>query len=157
MQNQQSTTEILNDLIKINNDRIEGYRKATDEAGAISIDLKAIFANFINDSEEYKNALQGLVNSYGGNAEQDATTVSGKLYRAWMDVKATFTGSDRTGILSACEYGEDAAQKAYKQALENSAELMPDALQLITEQKESLKKAHDIIKKYRDVHEAVNK
>ncbi len=42
------------------------------------------------------------------------TTEMGKIYRAWMDVKAVFTGENRHTILSNCEAGEDATQKAYK-------------------------------------------
>jgi uncharacterized protein (TIGR02284 family) len=154
MLSKETTVEVLNDLIKINNDRISGYKKAIDEAGSLNIDLKAIFSNFIGDSEQYKEQLQQKASEYGGDPANESTTLSGKIYRAWMDVKATFTGTDRTAILSSCEYGEDAAQNAYKAALAQSDELGADVVTLITEQKSSLKKAHDIIKKYRDVHKA---
>jgi hypothetical protein len=33
-----------------------------------------------------------------------------------MDVKVSFSGNDRQAILESCEFGEDAAQKAYKDA-----------------------------------------
>ena len=72
-----------------------------------------------------------------------------------MDVKATFTGHDRQSALESCEFGEDAAQKAYRDALGSDAEMSADTRQLITSQQESLKSSHDIIKKLRDVHEAV--
>jgi len=35
-----------------------------------------------------------------------------------MDVKNTFTGDDRHSVLESCEGGEDAALKAYKDALD---------------------------------------
>ena len=70
-----------------------------------------------------------------------------------MDVKNTFTGGDRESILGSCEFGEDAAQKAYNEALETDAEMDADTRQLIMKQKNSLKSSHDIIKKYRDLHE----
>jgi uncharacterized protein (TIGR02284 family) len=73
-----------------------------------------------------------------------------------MDVKATFTGHDRQAVLENCEFGEDAAQKAYKLALESDAEIDADTRQLITSQQSSLKTSHDLIKKYRDAHKAVN-
>ena len=34
---------VLNDLIRINNDRIEGYERASKEAKDIDVDLRAIF------------------------------------------------------------------------------------------------------------------
>ena len=73
-----------------------------------------------------------------------------------MDVKATFSGNDRQSMLESCEYGEDATQKAYKQALALDAEINADTRQLITDQQEYLKKSHDMIKKYRDAQKAVN-
>jgi uncharacterized protein (TIGR02284 family) len=73
-----------------------------------------------------------------------------------MDVKATFSGHDRQSALESCEFGEDAAQKAYKTALASDAEMTADTRQLITSQQASLKTSHDMIKKFRDAHKAVN-
>jgi uncharacterized protein (TIGR02284 family) len=67
-----------------------------------------------------------------------------------MDVKATFTGKDRKALLASCEFGEDAAQKAYDAALSSDAQLSADVRQLIMDQKSSLKKSHDRIKALRD-------
>ena len=67
-----------------------------------------------------------------------------------MDVKATFTGKDRHAILASCEYGEDAAQKAYRDALASDADIDTATRQLITTQQAALKTSHDLIKKYRD-------
>jgi uncharacterized protein (TIGR02284 family) len=74
-----------------------------------------------------------------------------------MDLKATFSGSSRQAVLENCEFGEDAAQKAYDSALKSDAEINADIRQLITNQKSSLKTSHDVIKKYRDLHASVNK
>jgi len=40
----------LNDLVKINNDRIAGYEKATD--GTEDEDLKILFAEYIEQSKK---------------------------------------------------------------------------------------------------------
>lgn len=156
MQNNESTIEVLSDLIKINNDRIAGYRRAVNESGNLDIDLKATFSTFMSDSETYKQQLAEKLLHYGGEPIDDATTVSGKVYRMWMDIKATFTGSDRKTILASCEFGEDAAQKAYEGAIAFGSEIAPDVMQLIVDQKTALKKAHDIIKNYRDLHETLS-
>jgi uncharacterized protein (TIGR02284 family) len=73
-----------------------------------------------------------------------------------MDVKAIFTGKDRQAILENCEFGEDAAQKAYNMALASDAEMSAETRNLITEQQSKLKTSHDLIKKYRDAHKAIN-
>ena len=145
---------VLNDLIRINNDRIEGYQRANNEARDIDMDLRAIFTRMSDESRQYAAELTQEVVKLGGEPAT-GTTASGKIYRAWMDVKATFTGHDRESVLASCEFGEDAAQKAYNSALESDAEMTADIRQLIANQKASLKTSHDVIKKYRDMHDAV--
>lgn len=154
MATNENLVAVLNDLIRINNDRIEGYHKANNEARDIDADLRAIFTRMADESREYVSELIQEVVKLGGEPAT-GTTASGKIYRAWMDVKATFSGHDRESVLAACEFGEDAAQKAYKSALESDAEMTADVRQLIANQKASLKTSHDVIKKYRDMHDAV--
>lgn len=141
--------EALNDLIKINNDRIVGYERAIDELkDGADADLKTLFNKMITESRKLKSELEQKVIAYGGEVTE-GTTVSGKLYRAWMDVKAVFTGGDRKTVLSNCERGEDAAQNAYKSALEDE-EVMAETKTLITSQKQELLKSHNEIKALRD-------
>jgi uncharacterized protein (TIGR02284 family) len=140
--------ETLNDLVQINNDRIEGYQKAIENLQAEDMDLKALFVSMIGESQRYKSELSNELNGLKAEMEQ-STTTSGKLYRAWMDVKAVFTGYDRKSVLENCEFGEDAAQKAYKDAAE-TAELPAYIKDLVLEQKRSLRESHDKIKLLRD-------
>jgi len=154
MAQNENLVEVLNDLIRINNDRVNGYEKAADEARDIDVDLQAMFHRMAQESRQYATELTAEVGRLGGEPAT-GTTASGKIYRAWMDVKATFTGKDRTAILASCEYGEDAAQRAYEEALATDAELPANLRQIITSQKASLKNAHDMVKKYRDMNKAV--
>lgn len=155
MNNNETLAETLNDLVKINNDRITGYEKAAAQTDHIDVDLQAIFHKMANESRSYVSELNEKIASLGQEAAAD-TTVSGKIYRVWMDVKNLFTGSDRQSILSSCEFGEDAAQKAYNDALHTEAEMNAETRQLIMDQKDSLKTSHDLFKKYRDMHAAVS-
>src|SRR5688572_33506905 len=147
----EKTAEVLNDLISINNDRIEGYNRAEKEMGDKDPELQSLFRQMGAESRSYVNDLSKYV-AVSGDEPTDNTSLSGKIYRAWMDVKATFTGKDRKAILASCEFGEDAAQKAYKDALEE--DLSADARQLVVDQKSSLKKSHDRIKRLRDIQPA---
>lgn len=151
MQNKEANIEILNDLVKINNDRIAGYERAINEAKDLDVDLKSTFESMINESRGYKAELEAEIVKDGGEVEE-GTTTSGKIYRAWMDVKATFTGSDRKAILESCEFGEDAAQRAYEGALATDSGLDAGSRALVQEQQRALKNSHDLIKKYRDMH-----
>jgi len=147
-------TEILNDLILINNDRIEGYEKAIEDAKTVDVDLQTIFSKMKSESIKYTAELHNRILQLGGEPA-DGTTVSGKVYRVWMDIKATFTGKDRKALLEACEFGEDAAQKAYQEALDTDG-LPVDIRDFIAEQKRALRKSHDEIKAMRDMQKAIS-
>jgi uncharacterized protein (TIGR02284 family) len=70
-----------------------------------------------------------------------------------MDVKSLFTGKDRQAVLNTCEFGEDAAQKAYKDA-EASEDILGNVRRLISSQKLELKTSHDKVKILRDSERA---
>ena len=148
MKTNNETAEILNDLVQINNDRIEGYQTAIDNLKSEDSDLKPLFVSLIGESQQCKQALSKELNLLQEDTEE-GTTTSGALYRAWMDVKAVFTGHNRKSILENCEYGEDAAQKAYKDAAKEEG-LPMHLRELILEQKATLRQSHDKIKQLRD-------
>lgn len=142
-------TEILNDLVEINNDRIEGYKKAIGELKEEDKDLKTLFDRMIVHSMTIKSDLVREIEVFKSHVET-GTTAKGKIYRAWMSVKAVFTGHGRHVILENCERCEDAAQDAYETALE--AEVLPDFIRQMLEQQQSiLGGAHDRIRELRDV------
>jgi uncharacterized protein (TIGR02284 family) len=155
MQNHDEIIGVLNDLIKINNDRIVGYERAVNESKDKDVDMIAVFNKMADQSRKYVTELVQEVGRLGGEAAKD-TTVSGKIYRAWMDMKSAITGKDRESIIGSCEYGEDVAQRAYEAALESDAYMSTEIRQMITNQKSELKESHDTIKKYRDLHDKVD-
>jgi uncharacterized protein (TIGR02284 family) len=147
MQNTKEIIEVLNDLIQINNDRIAGYEKAIRESKPEDNDLKILYASMVAESHRMKIALATEVQTLGAEVEQ-GTTTSGKIYRAWMDVKAIFAGHDRQSILVNCEAGEDAAQRAYHMALNH--DLPAYIRDLLTRQQVSLQASREEIISLRD-------
>jgi uncharacterized protein (TIGR02284 family) len=144
---------ILNDLIRINHDRVIGYEKAIEELKAGDADLNVLFHRYTTESRQYAQELTTEVSRLGGDPT-DGTTNSGKIYRVWMDLKAVIAGKDRKAILENCEFGEDAAQKAYDIALNSDVELEPSLRDLIVSQKATLKTGHDEVKRLRDLQAA---
>lgn len=130
--------EELNDLIEIQNDRISGYEKALEDVKEKNQDLKALFNKYIETSRKHHTDLSGQIVSLGGEVAS-GTTVAGKIYRAWMDVKAAFAGKDRESVLESCKYGEEAAQKAYDMALASDAEMSAEVRKMLTSQQAELK------------------
>lgn len=150
MERNDQLNEVLNDLVRINNDRIEGYEKAIEETKDRDSDLQAVFHRMADESRQYASELKNEIQRRGGTTAQ-STTASGKIYRVWMDIKSAFSGKSRKSVLENCEYGEDAAQKAYDEALKTDAPLPAETRQLIVNQKTSLKASHDTIRQYRDM------
>lgn len=125
----EKTIDVLNDLVEINNDRIDGYETASKETE--EADLKALFFQFGQTSMKCKDELVQEIVRLGGKPTE-GTKVSGKFFRVWMDVKAALTGKNRKVILESCEFGEEVAQKSYIDALNAQAD------HLSTEQKSIL-------------------
>lgn len=153
MQHNEKLLEALSDLVKINNDRIEGYQKAIDQTD--DNDLRALFQRMIDESKTYADQLNAEI-QHGGSGEERNTTIFGRLYRTWMGVQATFTGKDRYAVLAACEYGEDAAQRTYEDALRSDISMPYRVREMIANQKSALKSSHDTIRTYRDLEKVVH-
>ena len=155
MENNKATIENLNDLVQINNDRIVGYENAlkqieeeeikeeTTQAG-----LRSLFLGFIDDSRRFKMELATEIQTLGSDVANDTST-SGKLHRAWIDVKTAFTGHSKKSILEECEFGEDAIKKAYESALEDE-DLPAYIRDILNDQLTVLLDAHDEVKALRD-------
>src|SRR4051812_43890595 len=156
MESNQKVVSILNDLIEINNDRIVGYERGLKELKEGDADLRSLFHRYIQESGQYASELKHEVTRLGGEPTRDGTTNSGKIYRVWMDLKAAVTGHDRKTVLNNCEFGEDAAQKAYDMALNGDTELEMSLRELLVTQKAKLKVGHDEIKRLRDIEAATH-
>jgi len=144
----QKTIDVLNTLITINNDRIEGYETASKETE--EEDLKTLFAKFAATSEKCKQELGSEVTKLGGEIAE-GTKTSGKFFRVWMDVKAALTGKDRKAILNSCEYGEDVAVDTYDKVLRNNLEDISDLQKtIITSHYALIRADHDKVKSLRD-------
>lgn len=146
--NNEKAIEVLNTLVEINNDRIEGYETASKETE--EGDLKSLFSNFKQTSVKAKADLESAVQQLGGKPEE-GTRTSGKVYRAWMDIKAAITGKDRKAILNSCEYGEDVAVATYDKVIKDDCdELNAEQRNMVKEQYRLIKADHDRVRSLRD-------
>jgi uncharacterized protein (TIGR02284 family) len=139
MEKNEKVIGVLNDLIRINHDRVVGYEKGIEELKDGDNDLKTLFSRYMQESRGYASELTTEVKRLGGEPAE-GTTNSGKIYRVWMDLKAVIKGHDRKTVLENCEFGEDAAQKAYD----------------MVRQKTQLKTGHDEVKRLRDLQKATS-
>ena len=61
METNEKLIEVLNGLIEINNDRVNGYEKAVDETQDLALDLKTIFNGMATESRRYSGELSKAV------------------------------------------------------------------------------------------------
>jgi uncharacterized protein (TIGR02284 family) len=142
--NNQNAIDVLNTLIIINNDRMEGYETASKETN--EMELKNLFSHFINTSHHCKTELVKQVHHMGG-VPDEGTRITGKFFRVWMDVKVALSGNDRKAILGSCDYGEQVAQDTYEKALQDNLEdISAEQQKILVAQRMALKADHDNIK-----------
>ena len=147
METTEKSTEVINELIELNNDRVAGFEKVLADIKDENADLKILFQEYSEQSRRNSQELTAIVSRYG--EAETGTSVSGNLHRAWIDVKSLFGGDDRKSILAEAERGEDAIKKAYQTAI-SEAGLSADALSVISAQASDIIAAHDRIKGLRD-------
>lgn len=117
MEKKEALNQVLNDLMRINNDRIEVYRKAIKEIH--EFDVKALFVGLVEECRNFSVKLALEILRRGGTPLVGSTTTSGKIYRIWREIKDSLLGKDRESILNACEFVDDAIQNAFRQALDH--------------------------------------
>lgn len=140
---------ILNDLIETCRDGQNGFKEAAENA--TSRDLKNFFSDASLERARFVGELQEQVRLLGGDPENTGST-AGALHRSWIKVKGTLTGKDDESILNEAERGEDAAVKAYEDAL---PEALPAPCRMMLEnQFREVKQAHDRVKRMRDARSA---
>ena len=147
--NTAKSLDILNHLIEINNDRLEGYKTAGKET--IETDVQALIAECIATSQKCREELANEVRILGGTP-LEGTTTAGKIFRVWMDVKAGITLTDRRTILNSCQYGDEVTIQVYETVLAKKTDDLSDTQQTMIEAQYILIKAdHDGVKNLRDM------
>lgn len=116
--NNEKTVSVLNDLLNITNDRIEGFSKVEEKVWNTRTSLKSDYDQMVSQSQAMKTDLIRLINERGGNPD-NTTSTAGALHRAWIDVKNSFSGDNAESTLENVVFSEKAAIKAYEDALDS--------------------------------------
>ncbi len=106
----------LNHLISIANDGKTGYKTAAEDVE--DIPLKHLFIKYSAEREVYAEELKSIFAGFDTISYEEGGPL-GALHRTWIDLKSTLTSGDRDAILKACVTGDEAAVKAYREALDD--------------------------------------
>ena len=135
-QKAKNNIEILNDLILIQNERIAGYQLVLESTSKEPHFNKTI-QNLINEGLQFKYLLIQKI----GQLEKAASNVSsvpGRLYGVWKDLKIKSLNSKGKHVIANCQYNEVIALHVANVAL-NYTDLAPDNRTLIEGQEAVLR------------------
>lgn len=142
----QKIIAVLQELTQFVNDGREGYEHAAKET--TQPPLKQLYQTLAGQRAEFAQELNQIIKNHGGEAET-STTTKGKIFRQWMDAKAAFTNHDEASILGSNLHGEEWAQKAYHDALQQP-DLPQPIRQLVERQKQASEQACQTLQKLKD-------
>jgi uncharacterized protein (TIGR02284 family) len=131
----------LNGLIETCKDGENGFKKASEEAKEPS--LQALFAKYSAQRTGYSRELQQAVASLGEKPAESGH-VAATLHRGWMTLKESLSKHEDTAIIDEAEAGEDAAVKAYREAL--AKDLPTTVLEMVRRQFAGIQEAHGTIR-----------
>ena len=135
----------LNDLVETNKDAEEGFRNASENVRDSR--LRSMFNDYSRERAQMASDLQIEVTRIGGKPQKSGS-IAGAVHRGWIGIKSTLTGKSDHAILEEAERGEDAAVKAYQNAL--AEELPTDIRSIVQDQYQKVQKAHAEIRSLRD-------
>src|SRR5580704_4662735 len=110
-----SVEDTTNHLIEICRDGEKGFAAASN---AIKNDvLKREFMQYSRERAGFAVALGSALKDIGGEPK-DHSTASGAIHRGVIHLMKISPGDNEHAVLAACERGEDAAVKAYSEAIQ---------------------------------------
>ena len=134
-------TSVLNGLIETCKDGETGFKSAAEKAKEPS--LKTLFLKYSAQRAGYVQELTSLVSSMGDKPSESGH-VAAALHRGWMGLKEALTKDEDTALINEAEAGEDAAMKAYKEAV--AASLPSNATTLVQKQFAGVQEAHGVMR-----------
>lgn len=106
----------LKEIIEINKEAVEGYRKASEGVG--NSELKPLFLEFSSQRQKFLDEAKSEAKTAGLDIDE-GTSWEGELHQALISMKATLTSGEEVGMIGECITGEQASVKIYKQAIES--------------------------------------
>lgn len=150
MNHLEALNELLFDLIRINEDRVECYENLIMLDDAMKPGLYEIFHSKVIESKTNLIDLKELLQPIAGIKTNNYMS-PGKLFCTWRDTKKIMDQSDPNALLEDCGCGEEAALEAYKTALSSEYLVDYNCRRVLMDQKFSLQSFKIKINKYSDL------
>ena len=135
--------DIVKDVVEVLHDGHKGFADLAEHLKDPQV--KAFFVKESSVRAEYARELE----TAAGLEKDNSGTTAGAVHRFWGDMKGKMGGGDHT-LLETAEQGEDAAKKAYQDALAEGGTVRPAIRQILEKQQVHIKQAHDQVKSFRE-------
>jgi uncharacterized protein (TIGR02284 family) len=145
MKSNEKLAGMLNDLIRLNNDRYEGYANLLSRKVILDGDVWTLVCDLAKQSRMNSSAL--IVQAIKlRTSQQTCSNLSAGIYSPLMGIKSEIGGMDRDCILENCRHREDLVQKVYYDALSSGIDIPEDVAALLTDQKKEMKAASMLVR-----------
>lgn len=134
--------DIVKDVVEVLHDGHKGFADLAEHIKDPQV--KSYFLKESQTRSQYASELE----SAGGLQRDEGGTAAGAVHRFWGDMKGKMGGGDHT-LLETAEQGEDAAKKAYEDALQKP-EVTGNIRQILEKQQAHVKQSHDQVRAFRD-------
>jgi uncharacterized protein (TIGR02284 family) len=139
------TRDILQNLIETCRDGQNGFRESAENLKNPTI--RDFFTEQSLLRGQFAGELEAEARRLGDRDVDTSGSTVAAMHRAWIDLKAALGGGD-DAIVAAAETGEDAAKKAYEEALKEN--LPADIQEIVRRQANSVIEAHNRVREFRD-------
>lgn len=143
--NNDEVIAVLKDLVNALQDSQKGFADIGEQLKDET--LKRYFLAESLKRASFHGDLETELHHAGVHDIHETGTTAGKLHRIWGDLRAKLLHGDHELLVTA-EQGEDAAKKAYADALDQPLPL--PIKQLLTEQQAHILSSHDYVRNHRD-------
>jgi uncharacterized protein (TIGR02284 family) len=141
------TASTLKELIQTCKDGENGFRAAAESVE--DSNLRHLLESYAQQRAEFAAELQLEVRRLAEDPVDTGHTVAA-LHRGWLDIKAGLAGRDEVAVIAECERAEDAAARAYREALDS--DLPNDLRTMVERQLLEVNQAHDHIRSLEAAH-----
>ncbi|UZO81103.1 PA2169 family four-helix-bundle protein [Aquimarina sp. ERC-38] len=138
----------LNELLEKTYDAEKGFKNAAENIDNSS--LKGYFERKAKERYDFGHQLKSEIRNMGQEVDKGGS-VTGSVHRAWMDVKALFSGDNEESMLEESIRGEKAAIEEYQNIL-NETTLPGSTRTILMNQKSQIESGLNKIKRLEDVH-----
>lgn len=132
---------ILNSLIETCEDAVEGFRHASENER--NPELRSRFGGYSREYARFAGELEKEVRRLGGDPG-DRGVFGGLVKPGWIILERKLRGEDEAAIIAECEYGEEATEKSYEEALQKG--LPGEVRSLVEHQYRWVKEVHASIR-----------